>query len=103
MEQFTIHFFQDAGNGLCALCGEVALSETGPGLSLVDREARICRGCGQRHTPQLVALLDLAQAAQRIGRVGRHILIPPMEALLDLARAAENYSTLAPQPLQRAA
>ena len=45
----------------------------------------------------LVALLDLAHVADKVGRIGRHLLTPSMESLLDLARAAENYSHASPK------
>jgi hypothetical protein len=45
----------------------------------------------------MIALLDLAQTAERVGKSCRHLLTPPMESLLDLARAAENYSHTAPK------
>jgi hypothetical protein len=52
----------------------------------------VCRDCGKSHAPALAALLDLAHVADRVGRIGRHMLVPPLDALLDLARAAENYN-----------
>jgi len=45
----------------------------------------------------MIALLDLAHTAERVGRSCRHLLTPPMESLLDLAQAAENYSCTAPK------
>jgi hypothetical protein len=42
-------------------------------------------------------LLDLAQVAERVGRIGRHTLSPPLGALLDLARAAEDYTHTSPE------
>jgi hypothetical protein len=50
----------------------------------------------------LAALMSLADAAERVGRIGRHMVVPPMTALLDLARAAEHYVHLAPAPRRRA-
>jgi hypothetical protein len=44
----------------------------------------------------MIALLDLAHAAERVGKRCRHLLTPPMESLLDLAHAAENYSHATP-------
>jgi len=40
----------------------------------------------------LAALVTLADAAERITRIGRHTVFPPLSALLELARAAENYT-----------
>jgi hypothetical protein len=59
--------------------------------------SRVCRNCGKKHAPTLVALLDLASTASRVGRIGHHTLVPPMTALLDLARAAEDYTRATPQ------
>jgi hypothetical protein len=64
----------------------------GPCLHLGDTEDVVCRDCGKRHAPDLVALLDLAAVAERVGRIGRFTVVPPMAALLDLARAAEQYT-----------
>ena len=50
--------------------------------------------------PSLAALIHLADAAERVGRIGRHTVFPPMTALLELARAAENYAHTAPAPLR---
>ncbi len=44
------------------------------------------------HAPSLAALVNLADAATRIGRIGRHSVFPPLTALLDLASAAEKYA-----------
>jgi hypothetical protein len=63
----------------------------------------VCRECGKKHAPSLVALLDLARAAERVGRICRHTVCPPMNALLDLAHAAEYYTATAPGRRQRAA
>jgi hypothetical protein len=63
----------------------------------------VCRPCGKKHAPSLVALLDLAHVAERVGRIGRHTLVPPMGALLDLARAAESYTDAAPAAARQAA
>jgi hypothetical protein len=98
MEEFTIRLDDEAGSRCCAMCGEPTSSAPGPRLCLAEEEtAGVCRACGKTHAPNLVALLDLACAAERVGRSYRHILIPPMEALLDLARAAEDYTAARPR------
>jgi hypothetical protein len=66
-------------------------------LALADRPDVVCRDCGKKHAPSLVALLDLAHAAERVGRISRHTVCPPMTALLDLAHAAEGYTAAAPR------
>jgi hypothetical protein len=60
-------------------------------LVVADTLERVCRECGKEHAPVLVALLDLACTAARVGHLGRHTLVPPLDALLDLARVAEDY------------
>ena len=52
----------------------------------------MCLPCGKKWAPSMIALLELAMTAERVGKSCRHLLTPPMESLLDLAHAAENYS-----------
>jgi hypothetical protein len=88
----------------CGLCGKEFRPPTGLHLVLGDsREEPVCRECGKEHAPALVALLDLARVAERVGRIGRHTLVPPLHALLDLARAAEDYTESAPVRRRQAA
>jgi hypothetical protein len=77
-------------------------SAAGPRLFLADGPV-VCRQCGRKHAPSLAALLDLAQVAERVGRIGRYTLVPPLGALLDLARAAEDYTHAAPRQVRQAA
>jgi aryl-alcohol dehydrogenase-like predicted oxidoreductase len=56
----------------------------------------------RKGAPSLAALVKLADAAERVGRIGRHTVFPPMTALLELARAAENYAQAMAAPLRRA-
>jgi hypothetical protein len=92
MPRFTIQYIHETGESCCPTCGVFGVAKKGPGLVPVDGEDPVCRACAQRLAPDLVALLDLAHVAERVGRRGRHMLTPSMESLLDLARAAENYS-----------
>jgi hypothetical protein len=62
-------------------------------LFLAESDEPVCASCGGKHAPELAALLHLASAAERIGRMGRNSIFPPLTALLDLASAAERYST----------
>ena len=86
-----------------ALCRERMRAGAGLRLFHGDSLDPVCRNCGKAHAPQLLALMDLAQAAQRVGKVRRYLLVPPMEALLELASAAEEYTTSSPNVLERAA
>lgn len=82
----------------CTLCGKRSLKKSGLALCLESGSAPVCRDCGKRHAPNLVALMDLAGTAERVGHIGRHTLVPPIEVLLDLVRVAEDYlSTSAPR------
>ncbi len=92
-----LKFTEEAGAATCSLCGDSTRWTKGPRLVLADGGDTVCRGCGKRHAAALVALLDLAHVADKVGQQGRHLLTPPMEALLDLARAAENYCTSTPK------
>jgi hypothetical protein len=87
----------------CALCGGSTSCAAGPQLAIVGDEAAVCRSCGKRHAPSLVALLDLARVAERVGRIGRHTVVPPMAAILDLVKAAEDYLSLTPGRERKAA
>jgi hypothetical protein len=87
----------------CALCGKSIIQASGPHLYLGESAETVCRDCGKRQAPELVALLDLAGVAARVGRIGRHTLVPPMAALLDLARAAEQFAECQTRPARQAA
>jgi len=90
-----------AGVGPCVLCGRPAAAP-GPQLALADGSGPVCRDCGRKHAPALAALAQLADAAQRVGQIGRHCVFPPMSALLELARAADVYTHAAPHGRRRA-
>ena len=103
MEHVTIGFEAHARNAFCALCRERIRAGAGPRLVHGDSLDPVCRSCGKAHAPRLLALIDLAHAAERVGKVRRYLLVPPMEALLELASAAEEYTTSTPDVLERAA
>jgi hypothetical protein len=96
MSRLVIQLLPEATEGPCALCGEWISRKGGPQLALADRSDLVCSSCGKKEAPSLAALLDLEQAAGRVGRIGRHSVFPPLASLLDLARAAENYLDAAP-------
>jgi hypothetical protein len=94
MTQLLMQVSAVAASGPCALCGQPAGHSAG--LQLIDPDGRpVCQGCGKRHAPPLAALLQLADEAARVGRIGRHTVFPPYTALLDLARAADQFSAVA--------
>ncbi len=104
MAQLTIRLdAPHAAPARCALCGGSTAGAAGPQLAVAGAEATVCRSCGKRHAPSLVALLDLARVAERVGRIGRHTVVPPMGAILDLVKAAEDYLSLTPVRERRAA
>src|SRR5207302_1355008 len=97
MQGVTIRLFEESQATNCPVCGQQhQLGPAGPGLFLETHAQPLCRGCGKKVAPAMAALLELALAAERVGRCSRHMLTPPMESLLELARAAENYSDSAP-------
>jgi hypothetical protein len=95
MRRYTIGQVEEGEIRCCPMCEQAHQGQKGLGLFAEDQEQPMCRTCGKKHAPTMVALLDLAQTAERVGRGCRHLLTPPMESLLDLARAAENYSCTA--------
>ena len=97
MQRFTIEYSSEPCESCCPACGTLNVSKKGPRLFPHDSDEPICRDCGKRLAPNLLALLDLAHVADKISRRGRHMLTPSMESLLDLARAAENYSHSSPK------
>jgi hypothetical protein len=103
MTNLVIHWGPASPHDACDFCGGQAVASAGPQLYRADNRQAVCRNCGKKHAPSLVALLDLASTAQRVGRIGRHTIVPPMTSLLDLARAAENYTFAAPHPVPQAA
>ena len=92
MPYLVITLSRPGAQDTCALCGSPLAPAVAAGLVLGDSLAPVCRECGKKHAPSLVALLELAHIAERVGCIGRHIVVPPLEALLDLAHAAEDYT-----------
>jgi hypothetical protein len=103
MSNLVIQLHGDVAHDPCALCGRHTVSGGRPQLVLADTLDVVCRDCGRKHDPSLASLLDLACAAERVSRIGRHTVIPPMAALLDLAHAAENYTSARPQRYRQSA
>jgi hypothetical protein len=105
MAHLTINVQHGAAPACCGLCGGRMAEAAGPRLSLAETSAVVCRDCGKKHAPSLVALLDLARVAERVGKIGRHTLVPPLTVMIDLVQAAEDYShsRLAPARRQRVA
>ena len=91
--QVVLEYKTEATNEPCGLCGQAAFGAAGmqfilagncrPGLPGLWPQA-----CSRRWPPWF----NLADAATRIGRIGRHSVFPPLTALLDLANAAEKYA-----------
>jgi hypothetical protein len=92
MMQVVLEYKTEATKEPCGLCGQAAPAPAGTQLVLAGNSAPVCPDCGRKHAPSLTALLQLADAATRIGRIGRHSVFPPLTALLDLANAAEKYA-----------
>jgi hypothetical protein len=92
MAPLTIKLGQEIVETTCGLCGTRTPPTPGPCLARADGPSVVCRECGKKHAPGLVALLDLARVAERAGRVGRHTVVPPMTVMMDLVQAAEAYT-----------
>ena len=88
-------------NAACPTCGDTALWSRGPRIVVATTSEPLCRDCGRIHAPHLIALIELAHTADKVGRHSRHLLTPPMKSLLELARAAETFavSSLPPREL----
>ena len=99
MTQFLLEYKADATNEPCGSCGQLLTASAGNQLVVAGTSAPVCSECGRKHAPALAALVDLADAATRIGRIGRHSVFPPLTALLDLACAAEKYAQSAAAPV----
>jgi hypothetical protein len=97
MAQLTIRLDAPHITARCGLCGGSTGHTHGPQLSVADNHSTVCRSCGKSHAPSLVALLDLARVAERVGKIGRHTVVPPMAAILDLVKAAEDYLSQTPE------
>ncbi|MHB1425270.1 MAG: hypothetical protein ACYC3I_19040 [Gemmataceae bacterium] len=96
--QFLLEYRAEISNIPCGLCGHSLTAPAGAQLIRADTSAPLCPECGRKHAPVLAALVNLSQAALRIGRINRHSVFPPLTALLDLANAAEKYvQTTAPR------
>lgn len=96
MTQLLVRFYPTAVNEPCSLCGQAASIPPGTQLVAAQSLQPVCHSCGKRHSPPLAALLDLADEAERVGRIGRHLVVAPYAALLDLARAADNFAASVP-------
>jgi hypothetical protein len=95
--QFQLEYRAEMNNEPCGLCGQAMSAPAGTQLVLAGSTAPICLDCGRKHAASLAALVNLAEAATRIGRINRHSVFPPLTALLDLANAAEKYVQTTPQ------
>ena len=86
----------------CPVCGNEAIWGKGPRIVSADSAEPLCLACGRNQAPHLIALLDLAQTADKVGRHSRHLLTPSMKSLLELARAAETFAVCSLAPRARA-
>lgn len=94
--QLLLEYRDEIRNEPCGLCGQDLSAPAGLQLLVSSNAAPVCSDCGQKHAPSLAALVHLADAATRIGRINRHSVFPPLTALLDLANAAEKYAQTTP-------
>lgn len=92
MTQVMLQCSSEATKEPCGICGCSAEASAGMRFVLAGTSTPVCHECARRQAPPLAALVSLADAATRIGRIGRHSVFPPLTALLDLASAAEKYA-----------
>src|SRR5438105_4585038 len=97
MSPLVLRYSPDAAASPCGLCGKPVTLAEGLQLFHADEKRPVCQSCGLRAAPALAALVGLACAAARVGKIGQHTVSPPLSALLELARAAENYAGSAPR------
>jgi hypothetical protein len=98
MTQLIVQCKPTDSSGPCGLCSEPTTAPAGSQILVAGTLQPVCPVCSKRHAPSLAALVQLANEAERVGRIGRHTVFPPYTALLDLARAADNYSSLVMPP-----
>ena len=67
MECFTIGLVEEMGERCCPKCGVRYAGRGGLGLFTDDHDEPVCRSCGKKCAPTMIALLDLAQTAERVG------------------------------------
>ncbi len=103
MTPLVLRYHPAAWKGPCGLCGAAVVLAEGPQLLLAEKRRPVCLCCGRGAAPELAALVGLASAAERVGRINRHTVTPPLSALMELARAAETYSSTAPPLCRNAA
>jgi len=85
----------------CSLCGKPAAHAAGLQICLAGNSAAVCQDCSRVRAPRLAKLVQLAQVAERVGKISRYNVAPPLAALLDLAGAAEAYASAAREPSRR--
>ena len=95
MTQFLVQISPLIAPLPCALCSQEC-RRPGPRLVLAESLRPVCDRCGRANAPALLALVQLADEAVRVAKIGRHSVFPPYTALLELARAADAYAA-APQ------
>jgi hypothetical protein len=97
MAEFVLLLAEAGGPSSCGLCGEEMFLKPGPGLYVSDSRVAVCRRCGRTRAPVLSTLLDLAEAAEQVGRVAAHSRRwVPFELLLEITWASEQYYTSLP-------
>ncbi len=92
MGKVLLRFSGKRSRGTCGVCDQETIAAPGCQLCLADTGDLVCNPCGRRHAPELFALVDLSDTAERVGRIACFGISPPMVALLQLARAAEEFT-----------
>lgn len=91
MTDFILKHCADDVVPTCTACGEQAGKAGAVVLSQTDGTV-LCRSCGRSQAPELAALLDLSDVADRVGRVSRgRGLWLPLDDLLEMTRVAQEF------------
>ena len=83
MSNIVLQNHPDTFRGPCGVCGKPTALVAGLQLCQAEKGRPICGICGRRAAPALAALVGLANAAERVGRINRHTVVPPLTALMD--------------------
>ncbi|GIW82743.1 MAG: hypothetical protein KatS3mg105_4550 [Gemmatales bacterium] len=92
MSELAIGLAEGAEEGPCSLCGQQVSFPAGLRV-MTSNKGSVCRNCAKQHVPTLVALMDLASTAERIGKIVQHNHWLPLKSHLEMAQAAERYAS----------
>ncbi len=98
MTQLAIKENNVVTNDACAVCGDRTDPTGGVDLFASDGAALVCEWkCGKEHAPSLVALLELARAAEHYASALAHKDFEILNTQNEVLRAARNYWRTMPE------